>query len=71
MGDSVFQCWDNSTRGLDSANALDFMKVLRRRTTERRSVAVVSLYQASEDIFKVSVKSSRTTRRVLNDVADI
>ncbi|KAI1475138.1 ABC transporter [Daldinia eschscholtzii] len=53
LGDSVLQCWDNSTRGLDSANALDFVKTLRRRTTENRSVAIVTLYQAGEDIYNL------------------
>lgn len=53
VGDSNFQCWDNSTRGLDSSNALDFVKTLRRETTQRRSVAIVTLYQASEDIYQV------------------
>ncbi|XDG09979.1 hypothetical protein ABKA04_009594 [Annulohypoxylon sp. FPYF3050] len=51
LGDSVFQCWDNSTRGLDSVNALDFIKTLRRRTSESGSVAIVTLYQAGEDIY--------------------
>ncbi|KAH7398520.1 putative ABC multidrug transporter [Pyrenochaeta sp. MPI-SDFR-AT-0127] len=53
VGDSNFQCWDNSTRGLDSSNALDFVKTLRRETTQRRSVAIVTLYQASEDIYQL------------------
>ncbi|KAF1846524.1 AtrD, ABC-transporter [Cucurbitaria berberidis CBS 394.84] len=54
--DSNFQCWDNSTRGLDSSNALDFVKTLRRQTTRRRSVAIVTLYQASEDIYQLFEK---------------
>ncbi|ROV87435.1 hypothetical protein VSDG_09837 [Cytospora chrysosperma] len=53
LGDSVLQCWDNSTRGLDSKNALDFVKTLRLRTSESGSVAIVTLYQASEDIFNL------------------
>ncbi|KAJ2986020.1 hypothetical protein NUW58_g5230 [Xylaria curta] len=53
LGDSIFQCWDNSTRGLDSVNALDFVKTLRRRTSESRSVAIVTLYQASEEIYNL------------------
>jgi ATP-binding cassette subfamily G (WHITE) protein 2 (PDR) len=53
LGDSVLQCWDNSTRGLDSVNALDFIKTLRKRTSESGSVAIVTLYQAGEDIYKV------------------
>ncbi|KAI1451453.1 BcatrD protein [Annulohypoxylon moriforme] len=51
LGDSVIQCWDNSTRGLDSVNAIDFVKTLRRRTSESGSVAIVTLYQAGEDIY--------------------
>ncbi|KAI0842315.1 BcatrD protein [Hypoxylon sp. FL0890] len=53
LGDTFFQCWDNSTRGLDSANALDFIKSLRRRTSESGSVAIVTLYQASEEIYNL------------------
>lgn len=53
LGDSTLQCWDNSTRGLDSTNALEFIKALRQRTTESGSVAIVTLYQASEDIYKL------------------
>ncbi|KAI1120567.1 BcatrD protein [Nemania abortiva] len=53
LGDSVFQCWDNSTRGLDSVNALDFIKTLRRRTSETGSVAIVTLYQASEEVYNL------------------
>ena len=29
VGRSTLQCWDNSTRGLDSANALQFVRTLR------------------------------------------
>jgi len=47
---SPFQCWDNSTRGLDSANALQFIKALRCSTSSTGSVGAVSLYQASRDI---------------------
>lgn len=53
VGGSVFQCWDNSTRGLDSANALGFVKTLRLSAQNTESVAIVSLYQASEDIYNV------------------
>ncbi|PSR88503.1 ABC transporter [Coniella lustricola] len=53
VGNSALQCWDNSTRGLDSANALQFVTTLRRRTTESGSVAIVTLYQAGEDIYNL------------------
>lgn len=52
-GDTWLQCWDNSTRGLDSATALNFVKTMSASTRERGSVAVVSLYQASQDIYNV------------------
>jgi ATP-binding cassette, subfamily G (WHITE), member 2, PDR len=52
-GSSSLQCWDNSTRGLDSANAFEFVKTLSQRTKAEGSAAVVSLYQASDDIYNV------------------
>jgi len=54
IGESPFQCWDNSTRGLDSSNALEFLKALRQSIKIRRSVALVTLYQASQDMYEVS-----------------
>jgi ATP-binding cassette subfamily G (WHITE) protein 2 (PDR) len=65
LGDSVLQCWDNSTRGLDSVNALDFIKTLRKRTSESGSVAIVTLYQAGEDIYKVRKVPVEDTCRCL------
>lgn len=53
VGGSPLQCWDNSTRGLDSANALEFVHTLRKTTRVTGSVALVSLYQASQDIYDV------------------
>jgi ATP-binding cassette, subfamily G (WHITE), member 2, PDR len=38
---------------LDSVNALDFIKALRQRTSESGSVAIVTLYQASEQIYQL------------------
>ncbi|KAF4637494.1 hypothetical protein G7Y89_g601 [Cudoniella acicularis] len=51
VGDSPFQCWDNSTRGLDSANAFEFLKALRESTRKKGSIAIVTLYQASQDMY--------------------
>ncbi|KUJ19331.1 ABC transporter Cdr4 [Mollisia scopiformis] len=51
IGGSPFQCWDNSTRGLDSGTALNFIKLLRSSTKDLSSTAIVSIYQASERIF--------------------
>lgn len=51
VGENSFQCWDNSTRGLDSANALNFVKALRSLTETKGTSAVVTLYQASQEIY--------------------
>lgn len=45
--------WDNSTRGLDSSTALDFVKSLRIQTDLYKTTTFVSLYQASENIYRV------------------
>ena len=45
------QCWDNSTRGLDASNALDFARVLRRSANEEQKTVVATLYQAGNGIF--------------------
>jgi ABC-type multidrug transport system ATPase subunit len=53
VGGAQFQCWDNSTRGIDSSTARRFIELLRSSTRSRQSTAVMSLYQASETMFKV------------------
>jgi ATP-binding cassette, subfamily G (WHITE), member 2, PDR len=53
LSGSPLQCWDNSTRGLDSATALEFVKTLRLSTKYTGSTAVVAIYQASQDIYDV------------------
>jgi ABC-type multidrug transport system ATPase subunit len=47
------QCWDNSTRGLDSANAVEFCKTLRLSTDVVGSTAVVAIYQAPQSAYDV------------------
>ena len=54
LGGSPLQCWDNSTRGLDSATALEFVRTLRLSTEMTGSTAVVAIYQASQSIYDVS-----------------
>lgn len=49
-----FQCWDNSTRGLDSSTAQRFIQLLRKSTDTLQSTAVMSIYQASETMYQVS-----------------
>lgn len=53
LGGSPLQCWDNSTRGLDSATALEFVKTLRLSTSLAGSTAAVAIYQASQNIYDV------------------
>lgn len=47
------QCWDNSTRGLDSATALEFVKTLRISTEMSGATAIVAIYQASQSIYDI------------------
>ncbi|KAH6634752.1 ABC drug exporter AtrF [Chaetomium sp. MPI-SDFR-AT-0129] len=50
-GSSV-QCFDNSTRGLDSSTALDFVKALRTLTDLSQKTTLATLYQAGENIYR-------------------
>lgn len=54
LGGSPLQCWDNSTRGLDSATALEFVKSLRLSAELIGATCVVAIYQASQSIYDVS-----------------
>ena len=49
-GSSV-QSFDNSTRGLDSSTALDFVKALRNLTDIGQKTTLATLYQAAENIY--------------------
>jgi len=48
------QFWDNSTRGLDSTTALQFIELLRLSTTNLKTTLALSIYQASEAMYSVS-----------------
>lgn len=50
---SSVACWDNTTRGLDASTALDFAKCLRILTDVYQLPNIVSLYQASENIYRL------------------
>ncbi|KAK5019225.1 hypothetical protein LTR16_000799 [Cryomyces antarcticus] len=49
--------WDNSTRGLDSATALEFVKSLRLSANLGGSAHAVAIYQASQAIYNVFDKA--------------
>ena len=53
LGASPLQCWDNSTRGLDSATALEFVKTLRISSSLSGATAAVAIYQASQSIYDI------------------
>lgn len=51
LAGSPFAAWDNSTRGLDSATALKFVKALRIASDMTEGSAAVAIYQASQSVY--------------------
>ncbi|KAF5256808.1 hypothetical protein FOXYS1_12697 [Fusarium oxysporum] len=51
LSGAPLQCWDNSTRGLDSANAIEFCRTLRLQADMFDNSAVVSIYQAPQSAY--------------------
>ncbi|KAI8935400.1 hypothetical protein NX059_007981 [Plenodomus lindquistii] len=51
------QAWDNSTRGLDSANAIEFVKTLRMETEINGTTACVAIYQAPQAAYDLFDKA--------------
>ena len=49
---ATINAFDNSTRGLDSSTAVDYIKSLRILTTLTKSTTIVTLYQAGEQIYR-------------------
>lgn len=47
------QCWDNSTRGLDTANATEFCKTLRLQGDIFRTTSCVAIYQAPQAAYNL------------------
>ncbi|AGO10579.1 AaceriABR126Wp [[Ashbya] aceris (nom. inval.)] len=45
------QCWDNSTRGLDSATALEFVRALKDNAQVMRTTQLIAIYQCSQDAY--------------------
>ncbi|CDH14452.1 probable Pleiotropic ABC efflux transporter of multiple drugs [Zygosaccharomyces bailii ISA1307] len=48
---SKFQCWDNATRGLDSATALEFVRALKTQASLLDCASAVAIYQCSQEAF--------------------
>lgn len=50
---SKFQCWDNATRGLDSATAYEFVRALKIQASIQNTAAAVAIYQCSQDAYNL------------------
>ncbi len=57
LSGAPLQCWDNSTRGLDSANAIEFCKTLRLQTELFENTCAVSIYQAPQSAYDLFDKA--------------
>lgn len=53
LSGAPLQCWDNSTRGLDSANAIEFCKTLRMASDIMGATACVAIYQAPQSAYDI------------------
>lgn len=58
LSGAPLQCWDNSTRGLDSANAIEFCKTLRLQSELFGNTACVSIYQAPQSAYDMFDKAA-------------
>ncbi|KAI3404306.1 CDR1 [Candida oxycetoniae] len=45
------QCWDNATRGLDAATALEFIRALKTSATVLDITPLIAIYQCSQDAY--------------------
>lgn len=53
LAGAPLQAWDNSTRGLDSANSIEFCRTLRLQTELFNTTACVSIYQAPQAAYNI------------------
>lgn len=57
LAGSPISCWDNSTRGLDAATALEFARALRTASNVSGMCNAVAIYQASQAIYDIFDKA--------------
>ena len=57
LAGSPIACWDNSTRGLDAATALEFTKSLKISARVSGACHAVAIYQASQAIYDIFDKA--------------
>ena len=53
LSGAKIQCWDNSTRGLDSATALEFVRALKTSARILSCTPVIAIYQCSQDAYNL------------------
>lgn len=58
LSGAPLQCWDNSTRGLDSANAIEFCRTLRLQSKLFTTTAFVSIYQSPQSAYDLFDKAT-------------
>jgi ABC-type multidrug transport system ATPase subunit len=59
LSGAPLQMWDNSTRGLDSANAIEFCRSLKISSDLAGSATAVAIYQAPQSAYDVSMTAQR------------
>ncbi|KAJ9093998.1 Multidrug resistance protein [Naganishia cerealis] len=51
------QCWDNATRGLDAATALEFIRALKTSAAVLEATPLIAIYQCSQDAYDLFDKT--------------
>ncbi|EDK44697.1 multidrug resistance protein CDR1 [Lodderomyces elongisporus NRRL YB-4239] len=51
------QCWDNATRGLDAATALEFIRALKTSAMVLDTTPLIAIYQCSQDAYELFDKT--------------
>ncbi|ODV96600.1 hypothetical protein PACTADRAFT_48431 [Pachysolen tannophilus NRRL Y-2460] len=51
LSGASLQCWDNATRGLDAATALEFIKALKTSAMILDATPLIAIYQCSQDSY--------------------
>ncbi|CCE81629.1 Piso0_002291 [Millerozyma farinosa CBS 7064] len=54
---SSLQCWDNATRGLDAATALEFIRALKTSAAILETTPLIAIYQCSQDAYDLFDKA--------------
>ncbi|TID20447.1 hypothetical protein CANINC_003564 [Pichia inconspicua] len=47
------ECWDNATRGLDAATALEFVRTLKTSACILKTTPLIAIYQCSQDAYNL------------------